>query len=194
MNDEQVKDKAALTFEALERYFPGQFLIDPDCQAATYAAAADGMHACDYEVRIQVRDGLISVLALAPIRFTKESVGCFGLQRVNEYIQEACTTGLCSVLLTSTGRLGIQHHLFSNEADVGDAIRMVVGFLDCHCIPLLMVAMDERGNPRKAAFEASRKFTSAHGFGILATLKILRLKTRRLNIVSSDRKGENHGF
>ena len=173
MDKKQMEDaaKQRAVADMLEGRFPGLFDLDRDFSCLTYSARAEGVHACEYKVHVQPSNETIDVFATAPLRFTKESVGITALTRVNEYLDEASLTGLCSVSLDRTGRLCAQHQLFNDENDLEEAARLVIGFLDCNVLSLLTTALSDEASPRELAYRANRRFVAEWGNGIRETLK-----------------------
>ena len=157
----------------LESLFPGWFSLDPDfSRLTTYSTETFGAHACEYKIYVQVLlDGKLDVFATAPFRFTKESVGTTALARLNEYLDEASLTGLCSICLDAKGRLCVQHHLFEDINLILKAVYLVIEFLDSNVYSLMVTVVDVGSNPRQLSYEANRKFVAQQGNSIRSTLK-----------------------
>ena len=179
----QAKSECCVVPEALEGAFPGKFKRDFDFDAMTYVARAEGSSGFDYLVYVQYCDSFLDVSAVAPIRFSEETVGRNALERVNAYISEANRTGICAVRLDSSGRLCVQLALFEGGEGIEKAVRRAIDCLDCNFLPLVQVVFDAGANPGKCAFDAGRKLVAKYGVGVMELASALHIKLRRCPFV-----------
>ena len=162
----EVESGDCIVFEALEKAFPGKFKRDFDFGATTYVAGAEGSFAFDYLVYVQYCDAFMDVSVVAPVRFSKESVGCEAFERANAYVNEANRTGVCAMRLDHSGRLCVQLAIFEDKSAIRESVRKVIDCLDCNFLPLAQVVYNANADPGKCAFDASRKLVAKYGVGV----------------------------